>query len=110
MCGAETESLIRDLTKESYRDGFISSIVWSSSFQNFAKYCASSALKKVKFLTKGISVGSSGTRPVAAAAASSGLSWNWDPSPSVTSVAGKIQGVITGAWQGGGVKMAYSLA
>lgn len=72
-CGAETASLIRDLTKASYRDGFISSIVWSSSCQNFAKCHTSSPLKKVKFLTKGISVGSSGTRPMAAAAASSGL-------------------------------------
>lgn len=50
---------------------------------------SSSALEKVEFQTKGISVGSSGTRPGAA----SELSWIY---ASVTDVAMNVQGTITG--------------
>lgn len=50
---------------------------------------SSSALEKVEFRTKGISVGSSGTRPGAA----SELSWIY---ASVTDVAMNVQGTITG--------------
>jgi hypothetical protein len=47
----------------------------SSSFKIFAKYCASSTLKKVRFPAPGISVGNSGASPVAVAVPSDPSYW-----------------------------------
>jgi hypothetical protein len=75
----------------------------SSSFKILAKYCASSALKKGKFLTPGILVGNSGASPAAAAAAAAASepSWIGKPPASVIGVAISFRGATIGAYAGG---------
>ena len=74
------------------------SSVSSSSFKIFKKYWASLALKNTRFPTPGISVGSSGARPAAAAmAAASKLSCIWKPPTSVMGVAMSLWGAVIGA-------------
>jgi hypothetical protein len=60
---------ILDFEEEAHGFAFFhfESSVSSPSFKIFEKYCTSSGLKNARFPMPGISIGSSGTRPAAAA-------------------------------------------